>query len=206
MFLITCFASNLIAANDILFWNSNAFSKSIHSNYAVQIKIDQRFNHHLSTLYFHFYDFEITHDLNHNFRISAAYRQIYQKKNNFLVEHRPHLNFISKIEYQTFSFKNRIRYEFRNKNNTKTEYRIRDRLKIDKKFFLKKLPMRIYCCNEIFFETTHMKRNQNWFFIGLILPEGNQIYFEFMAGIQSKNDKNQWVNDKILGSNIHYKL
>ena len=152
------FSSNSFAVeNTAEIWNTNKVSAPLvekHLSFAAEQEIRVRDSY---GIYYSHSDFGVYNNSLENISFSLNFREVFETRDGWFAEHRPHLNVGYKDSFGSFVFSNRFRVELRTYEIYDTSLRYRDKLE----FGLKKQDLYFFINNEIFLTNSGIPRNRN---------------------------------------------
>jgi hypothetical protein len=128
-------------------WNTNKISvalKEKHLGFSVEEEIRIR---NTDGFYYSHADVGFSNNSLDLFGFSLNYRIVFENRDGWFIEHRPHLNVAFKHKHKKVSFSNRFRIELRLYEIKETQIRYRNKTKISVKIN----DFSIYISDEIFF-------------------------------------------------------
>jgi len=149
--------SALAVENTSEVWNTNKVSVSLHGkhlSFAAEQEIRVRGSY---GIYYSHSDFGVYNNSLDNISFSLNFREVFETRDGWFVEHRPHFNVGYKDSFGKFVLSNRFRAELRTYEIYDTSMRYRNKLefglKIKKSYF--------FVNDEIFFTYSGIPRNRN---------------------------------------------
>ena len=138
-------------------WNTNKVAASLHGkhlSFAAEQEIRLRDSY---GIYYSHSDFGIYNNSLDNISFSLNFREVFETRDGWFVEHRPHFNAGYKDTFGNLTISNRFRVELRTYEIYDTSMRYRNKLEFGlkvKKFFF-------FVNDEVFFTHDDVPRNRN---------------------------------------------
>ena len=138
-------------------WNTNKVSAPLfgeHLSFAAEQEIRVRDSY---GIYYSHSDFGIYNNSIKNLSLSLNFREVFETRDGWFAEHRPHFNIGYKHSSNNFTVANRFRFELRTYEIYDTSIRYRNKLE----FGLKTNKFFFFVNDEIFFTHSDIPRNRN---------------------------------------------
>tara|TARA_R100000951_G_C2610823_1_gene171178 strand:+ start:61 stop:678 length:618 start_codon:yes stop_codon:yes gene_type:complete len=149
--------SALAVENTAEVWSTNKVSAPLHGkhlSFAVEQEIRARNSY---GIYYSHSDFGIYNNSLDNISFSLNFREVFETRDGWFAEHRPHFNVGCKDSFGKFVLSNRFRVELRTYEIYDTSMRYRNKLE----FGLKVKKSYFFVNDEIFFTHSDVPRNRN---------------------------------------------
>ncbi len=149
--------SALAVENTSEVWNTNKVSVSLHGkhlSFAAEQEIRVRGSY---GIYYSHSDFGVYNNSLDNISFSLNFREVFETRDGWFVEHRPHFNVGYKDSFGKFVLSNRFRAELRTYEIYDTSMRYRNKLE----FGFKVENLYFFVNDEIFLTHSDIPRNRN---------------------------------------------
>ena len=149
--------SALAVENTAEVWNTNKVSAPLHGkhlSFAAEQEIRVRNSY---GIYYSHSDFGVYNNSLDNISFSLNFREVFETRDGWFAEHRPHFNVGYKDSFGKFALSNRFRVELRTYEIYDTSMRYRNKLE----FGLKVKKSYFFVNDEIFFTHSDIPRNRN---------------------------------------------
>lgn len=183
------------------YWNTTTTEVKLGNKTKFKFEEEFRFQEPDFKFYYHHSDLGLSYKFYEWLDLGLNYRQIYEKKNVWEEERRPHLNANLKWQLANFKFENRHRVEYRAKEQN-SSWRYRNRLAVKFPSLLYKVNS--YIADEIFygFDTNSLTRNR--LYLGSELKLGKNLGIDIFYLLQSNKSGSSWENSNIIGSKLKF--
>ncbi|MFC1594345.1 DUF2490 domain-containing protein [Candidatus Omnitrophota bacterium] len=194
-----CFAFD---DGDFQHWNTDSVSWKIDDDWKLTLEEEFRWGDNARNPYYQHSDLNAAFfGLAQWLDVSASYRQVYEEKGGgWKAENRPHMNATVKWKWSDFSFSNRGRFAYRNREDAENFWQFRNKFTIKLPFKLTELEIQPYIANEIFydFNVNAYKRNRlsGGFAFKLLEHLKAELYYLWQSS--EKND--DWNDTHVLGT------
>ncbi|MFC1704357.1 DUF2490 domain-containing protein [Candidatus Omnitrophota bacterium] len=201
VFIGKCFAFD---DGDFQHWNAESFSWKIDEEWKMKLEEEFRWGDDATNPYYQHSDLGVTFSgIAEWLDLGVNYRHIYEEKSGgWKVENRPHLNATIKWKVADFSFSNRGRFAYRNREDAENFWQYRNKVTVKFPFKLTKLKIQPYIADEIFydFDVDMLNRNRLYSGFSFILFEhvGAELYYLW----QTKESSDKWKDTYVLGTKI----
>jgi hypothetical protein len=185
-----CLASR---SGDLEYWQTTGFGFDINKDFTFTAAEEFRAGRHNGNPYLHNIDLGLVYKgLAGGPDIGLNFKKEYEKDSTgkFRQENRPHVNITFKGKAFDFDTSNRVRLEYRNRENKEDLFRLRNQATVKFPFSFTKLNLQPYIAEEVFINLGENNINQN----------------RLSAGFSSKLSKNVnvgvyylWKTSKITG-------
>lgn len=205
--LILSFSVSALAFEngDFQYWNSESLTWKVNKDWSASLEEEFRFGDNSGTLYYQHSDLGATYSgLAKWLDIGINYRQIFDiKKDNWDIEHRPHLNGTVKFDLYGFGLSNRSRFEYRIIEHKDDELRYRNKSTIKLQKFTQ-FEIQPYIADEIFidFDIGELNKNRTYFGFSFKVLKNLKAELFYLFQSDKKKDKDKWTSYNILGTKV----
>lgn len=188
---------------DFQYWNSESISVKINQDSAIKLEEEFRFGDDGGNFYYQHSDLGLTYSgLAEWLDISLNYKYIFEeKKSKWKEENRPHLNAALKWELFDFSFSNRGRFEYRNREDAENYWRYRNKFTIKLPFKLTKFEIQPYIADEIFMDFDKKDLNRNRVYLGFKMKFLKNLKGEIFY-LRQSTKSSKWKDYNVLGTSL----
>jgi len=138
--------------------------------------------------------------------VGVGFRKIFMKKSrhSWRQEDRPYVSFTLNGIYNRLDVSNRIRFEYRDKEDAKDVWRFRNRFQIEFPVRWTQLQLRPYMSDEIFvnFDEEHFNRNRVYAGVVYEFPEHTECKFYYL--FQSWKSGDKWRDMNAVGITLNF--
>jgi hypothetical protein len=192
---------------DWQFWNNESIEGNIAENWRVKLEEEFRFGDTMGEFYYHHTDGGLIYRLIDWFYIGLNYRQIYEKKKGeWKRGNRPHMSGIFKWKWQEFKLKNRSMLEYRIREEKKDIWRYRNKLTFAFPVRYTRLDIDPYLADEIFVDFDEGEIDRNSFYVGLKAKLIKYLKVDIFYLWQTSNKDNDWINYNVVGAKLKVKF
>jgi len=132
---------------------------------------------------------------------SLCIREVQEKKSgSWQEEVRPHANAEFIIRTRNAVARDRVRIEFRDREDAHDMWRARNRVRIELPPLVKRLSLRPYVCDEIYVDSYDREFNQNRVSVGLSSALGPRLKGELYVLRKSTRKDGDWTDVNVLGA------
>ena len=169
------------------------------TNWRFSIYGEQFYGEDTSKRWLQYTDYGVSRKLWKHHKLGIHYRkQLVRTKEDWKDEDRPHLDYTYSHPWASFKISNRMRMEFRKKNNQAMVYRFRNRATLSYPIALEEGKLSPYISEEIFMDDVEEKINQNRFFVGADYKKtGWSVGVYTMWRRYERAD--EWMSNYVLG-------
>lgn len=188
--------TNTTYADDNQAWTIVGVKGDLTENIDVGIQHEMHFVNDAKDFVYQHFDFGLETSLSDNWSISLNIREAYSKKGEtWSREDRPHFNLTYKNKLGNLKVKNRLRAEWRFKENKDEYWRFRDKIGVTFPFELVGITPSI--ANEFFIDTESKKYNQNRVFIGGFFGVTDNIKCQLDYIWITEDKDEEWINTNV---------
>jgi len=191
---------------DFQYWNNESVSKKINDNWKLSFNQEFRWGDNASNPYYRHSDLGITYSgLAKWLDLTLSYRHITEERSgSWKVENQPNLNADVKWKLWDVAFGNKLRLEYRNREDADNFWRYRNKLTIKAPFKLTKLEIQPYIADEIFYDFDVETLNKNRLFAGFSLKILKNLDGEIYHLWESSEKSDQWNDTHVLGTKLKF--
>jgi len=202
--VISIFNCHAFDDGDFQCWNNAVISWKANKDWRITLDEEFRFGDDGNSFYYRHSDLGLTYSgFAEWVDIGINYRHIFEKKSTgWKEENRPHLNATLKWKLCDFSFSNRARFEYRNREDAEEYWRYRNKFAIKLPFKLTKFEIQPYIADEIFYDFDQERLNRNRFYGGLNFKLAKNLKAEIYYLWQSSEKNDKWNDLYILGTKL----
>ena len=191
---------------DWQYWNTEDISVKLSDKWKANLEQEFRWGDDMSNPYYNHTDVGIVYSsLADWFDLGFNYRHINEEKSGgWKREHRPHLNGTIKWKWQDFSFSNRGRLEYRERQDSDEAWQYRNKLSIKPPIALTKYKISPYIADETFFDSDSQELNRNRLYAGLsfqifkhLKAEAYYLWQRFKSSSSGK-----WTDYNVIGTKL----
>ncbi|MFC1667685.1 DUF2490 domain-containing protein [Candidatus Omnitrophota bacterium] len=206
--LIAPFSRTCLAFDDEdwQYWATVKVSTKLSDEWKAGIEEEFRRGDDMSNPYYNHADVGFSYSgLADWFVFSLNYRHIKEEKSNdWKTEYRPHLNGTIKWEWQDFSFSNRSRFEFRERQDADEVWQYRNKISAKFPISFTKHKIQPYIADETFFDSDSKELNRNRLYSGLSFKifkslKGD-IFYLWQRSKSSSSGK--WTDYNVVGTKL----
>ncbi len=189
---------------DFQYWNTESVSWKINDDWKAQFEVEFRYGDNASSFYYQHSDLGLTYSgIAEWLDLGFNYRQIFEEKSSiWRYENVPHFNATIKWKLSDFSFSNRGRLEYKNREKSDNYWRYRNKFTIKAPIKLTKLEIQPYLADEIFYDFDEEALNRNRFYGGCNLKLFKHIKVDIFYLLQSSEKNNNWSDTHVLGTKL----
>lgn len=204
LLLVSMFSINKSARaeNDWEYWSHYEVASSINDNLGFKVKAEPRYKDHFSNHYRTHFEVDLDWKIKDWFILSPSYRHLNEKKGDWKVEYRPQLNATLKWKLLGLGFSNRIRLEYRIKEDKKF-FRYRNKLTIKLPKFTQ-LKIQPYIAEEPFYDFDANELNKNRVYAGVDFKVVKNLKASINYIFESRKKIGDWTNVNVLGTALKY--
>ena len=209
VFIIMIFSSGTCFAfddEDWQYWNTENVSYKISDEWKAGLEQEFRWGDDMSNPYYNHTDVGITYSgLTDWFDLGFNYRYINEEKSNeWKREHRPHINGTIKWKLKDFSFSNRGRLEYREREDSDEAWQCRNKLSIKPPILLTKYKISPYIADETFFDSDSQELNRNRLYTGLSFQIFKSLKAEtyYLWQRSKSSSSGKWTDYNIAGTKL----
>ncbi|MBU4343120.1 MAG: DUF2490 domain-containing protein [Candidatus Omnitrophica bacterium] len=127
-----------------------------------------------------------------------------EKSNEWKKEHRPHINGTIKWKLKDFSFSNRGRLEYRERQDSDEAWQYRNKLSIKPPIALTKYKIQPYIADETFFDSDSQELNRNRLYAGLSFQIFKSLKAEtcYLWQRSKSSSSGKWTDYNIAGTKL----
>lgn len=190
------------ANGDTQFWQTTIASFDLNPGWSIAIEEHLKIAHDAGDLYYHHTDLGFVYkSLAKWMDLSFNYKQVFKKDDDrhWEWENRPHLNVMLREQLGTFDIFNRLRLEYRDRENSRDIWRYTHLLKVTLPFELTKYKLRPYVADQIFVNLEGKAFDKNRIYSGLSCDLFKKVKVQFCYIYQSSKPDGQWEDLNALG-------
>ena len=203
LFTNPCFAFD---DEDWQYWYTESASIKLSDEWKAELEQEFRWGDDMTNPYYNHTDIGFTYSgLADWFDFGINYRHINEEKSNeWKREHRPHINGTVKWKLQDFSFSNRGRLEFREREDADEAWQYRNKLSAKPPISLSKYKIQPYVADETFFDSDSKELNRNRLYSGISFnifkALKGEIYYLWQRSKSSSSGK--WTDYNVAGTKL----
>lgn len=189
---------------DFQYWNTEAISWKISDDWKLSLEEEFRYANAAKDVYYQHSDLGFTYSgLAKWLDLGANYRQVYEEnKNRWLAENRPHLNATLKWKIDEWSFSNRSRFEYRNREDREDFWRYRNKFTLKTPFKVTGFSIQPYIADEVFYDFDVETVNKNRLFGGFELSLTKNLKADIYYFWESSEKNDDWNDTNTLGTKL----
>ncbi len=203
-------------ADKFQFWPSAGVAWEVNKDWTLDYTEEFRLNDNGGTLYYGHSDIGVIYkSLAEWLDIGFNYREVYGagKNSSDTDEHRTSLSAIMRGKILDRDFSDRIKIDYRDRDEKKDIWRFRNKFTLDRQFeFLDPRGTRIiskgiakpYVSDEIFVNLDGSGFSENRINIGAVIRLTENTSIDFYYSLQTIKDNDKWGNNNILGLDFTY--
>lgn len=198
-----CFAFD---DGDFQYWNTESVTWKIDDDWKMGLEEELRFGDDASNLYYHRTDLSVTYSgITDWLDAGVSYRHVFEEKSSdWKQENRPHLNAAVKWKISDIDFSNRVRFEYRNREDAENYWRYRNKFSIKFPFKLTKLNIQPYVADEIFYDFNEETLNKNRVYAGFGFTIFKNLKAEIYYLLESSKTGKDWKDTNVLGTKLKF--
>jgi len=191
---------------DWQYWGTLNASTKLSDEWKLGVEEEARWGDDATNPYYNHTDVGVTYSgLADWFDLGINYRHINEEKSNeWKTEYRPHVNGIVKWKLKDFSFSNRSRFEFREREDSDETWQYRNKLLVNPPISLTKYEMKPYIADETFFDSDSKELNRNRFYSGfsfkIFKNLKGDVYYLWQRSKSSSSGK--WTDVNAVGTKL----
>ncbi|NQT75571.1 MAG: DUF2490 domain-containing protein [Candidatus Omnitrophica bacterium] len=206
--IIAFFCSDALAFDDEdwQYWGTVNASCKISEGWKLDLEEEARWGDDMHNPYYNHTDAGFAYSgLADWFDLSLNYRHIKEEKSNdWKTEYRPHVNGTIKWKLWDFSFSDRSRFEFRERQDSDEVWQYRNKLSLKPPLSLTKYKIQPYIADETFFDSDSKELNRNRLYSGISFNIFKQlkgdIYYLWQRSKSSSSGK--WTDINAVGTKL----
>ncbi|MGD9014740.1 MAG: DUF2490 domain-containing protein [Candidatus Omnitrophota bacterium] len=206
MILVIFCCSQVFATDDgeFQYWNTESVSTKLNDDWKVKLEEEFRLGDDGGNLYYQHSDLGFTYSgLTDWLDLGFNYRQIFEKKSGeWKEEERPHLNATVNWKWLDYSFSNRVRFEYREREDSQDYWRYRNKFTIKLPLKITKFEIQPYIADEIFCDFNHDELNKNRLYSGFALKLLDNLKSDIFFLWQSSESNDEWSDIYTLGTKL----
>ena len=189
---------------DFQYWNSESLSVEINKDWKINLEEEWRFGDNAGNFYYQHSDLGLTYSgFAKWFDLGMNYRHIFEEESSkWRLENRPHLNVTFKWDLFDFSFNNRGRFEYRNREDAEDYWRYRNKFTIKLPFKLTTFEIQPYIADEIYYDFDQDSFNRNRLYGGFNFKLFKYLKADIFYLWQSSEENDKWRDLNILGTKL----
>jgi len=189
---------------DFQYWNTESASWKLDKDLTIALEEEFRFGDDASNLYYQHSDIGATYSgLADWLSIGINYRHIFEEKSSkWKQENRPHLNATLKWKAADISLSNRLRLEYRNREDAEEFWRYRNKFSIKMPIKLSKFEIQPYVEEEIFYDFDEETLNRNRLYSGFNLKLLKNLNAQAYYLWESTEKSDKWNDIHVLGTKL----
>lgn len=191
---------------DWQYWNTESASVKLADEWKASVEQEFRWGDDMHNPYYNHTDVGIAYSgLADWFDLSVNYRHINEEKSGgWKTEYQPNINGTIKWKFQDFSFSNKSRFEFREREDADEVWQYRNKLSITPPIILTEYKIQPYVADETFFDSDSQELNRNRFFSGLTFnitkTLKGELYYLWQRSKSSSSGK--WTDYNAVGTKL----
>lgn len=207
LILITIFSAKSCFATDdgdFQYWNTESISTKLNDSWAVKLEEEFRLGDDGGNVYYQHSDLGFTYSgLEDWLSVGFNYRQVFEKKSGeWKQEERPYLNTTVKWRWFDYSLSNRVRFEYREIEDSEDYWRYRNKFAIKLPLKLTKLEIQPYIADETFYDFNRDELNRNRLYLGCNLKLLDGLKGEIFYLWQTSESNDEWADIYALGTKL----
>lgn len=197
-----CFAFD---DGDFQYWNTESISWKVNENWKAQFEAEFRYGDDASNFYYQHSDLGFIYSgLAEWIDLGFNYRQIFEEKSSiWRYENVPHLNATVKWKLFDFSFSNRGRFEYKNREEADNYWRYRNKFTVKLPMKLTQLEIQPYIADEIFCDFDKETLNRNRLYSGFSFKLFKSLKADIFYLWQSSEKNDKWNDTHVLGTKLN---
>ena len=191
---------------DLQYWTTGVISLDLTDDWKIAFEEELRFERD-ATLSYHHSDIGITYTgLAEWIDVGLNYRQVFDKNANghWPSENRPHFNITLKTKVRDFALSNRLRFEYRERNNAQDQWRFRNKLTLKLPLKFTDFEIQPYLADEIFVDFYGNGLNRNRIYAGLSCKFSDNLKGNLYYLLQSGKSGGHWDNINAIGFQLKF--
>ncbi len=207
------FSTNGFASSgegDWMFWNTDSIQGKFDCGLKVKFTQELRFGNDMTDFYYKHSEFEIGGDISSWFAWGLDYRLIHSRKiytaqiGEWEAEHRPHINGTFKWKIFNIAFTDRNRFSFRMRKQKDDIWQYRNKLTANYQLKLKKMSLKPFIADEIFYDLDQNDYTRNRIYAGLGAGITKNTGLELFYVRQFDDSDEGWLESNVLGFNVKF--
>ncbi|MFC1658568.1 DUF2490 domain-containing protein [Candidatus Omnitrophota bacterium] len=188
--------------SDFQYWNTANVSWKLDEDWKMGFEEELRFVDNGGNLSYTHSDLGLTYSgLAEWLDLGLNYRQIFEKKSGeWKEENQPHINATLKWKFADFSFSNRTRFAYRNKEDADNFWVYRNKFTIKSPWKLTKFAIQPFIADEVFYDFDAKTLNRNRLYAGFSLKLLDNLKGELFYLWQSSEASHKWSDTNVLGT------
>jgi hypothetical protein len=191
---------------DWQYWNTESISYKISDDWNIGLEEEFRYGDDMSNFYYNHTDIgAIYSGMARWFDLGFNYRHIYEEESSdWKKEHRPHVNGTIKYRLKNFSFSNRGRFEFREREDADEAWQYRNKISVKTPTGFTRYKIKPYLADELFFDSDSKELNRNRFYSGFSFQIFNNLRPEIYCLLQRSkaSSTGKWSDYNIVGTKL----
>ncbi|MBU3911050.1 MAG: DUF2490 domain-containing protein [Candidatus Omnitrophica bacterium] len=191
---------------DWQYWNTESASVKLVDEWKASIEQEFRWGNDMHNPYYNHTDVGIAYSgLADWFDLSLNYRHIKEEKSNdWKTEYRPYVSGTIKWKIYDFSFSDRSRFEFRERQDADEAWQYRNKLSLKPPISLTKFKIQPYVEDETFFDSDSQELNRNRLYSGasfnIFKDLKGDIFYLWQRSKSSSSGK--WTDVNAVGTKL----
>lgn len=204
--IFTCSSVFAFDDEDWQYWSTLNISTKLSDEWNLAAEEEVRWGDDMHNPYYNHADLGLAYSgLADWFIFSINYRYIKEEKSNdWKTEYRPHINGTVKWKLKDFSFSNRGRLEFREREDSDEAWQYRNKVSVKSPLSLTKYKIQPYIADEVFFDSDSKELNRNRLYSGfsfqIFKDLKAELYYLWQRSKSSSSGK--WTDYNILGTKL----
>ena len=188
---------------DLQYWPRISIQGRLNNRFTIGMENEIRIGAQITDLYFHHTDFGLQVRLASWMNCSVNYRSVFSENGKiWIMEKRPHFNFIVKWKAARVNWSHRSRFECRMISDQKPIWRYRDQMSLSVPTKIHKIKAEPYVSDEINIDDKSRELNRNRLYLGVKIKNQNKVIYDFYY-LQEKNKKDdKWTGIHVIGSKL----
>ena len=191
---------------DLQYWTAGGISLDLADYWKLAFEEEFRFERD-ATLFYHYSDVGITYTgLADWLDLGLNYRQVFEKDANseWPSENRPHFNITLKTKVCDIALSNRLRFEYRDRDNKQDRWRVRNKLTMKFPFKFTRFEIQPYLADEIFVDFYGDGLNRNRLYAGLSCKFSENLKGGLYYLLQSSKSSGHWDEINAIGIQLKF--
>jgi len=204
--LILLMSSSAFAFDDgdFQYWNTESLSWKINDKWKASLTEELRLGDDGGNLYWHHTDIGFSYSgVADWLDLAIHYLHAFEDKNSkWKRESRPHVNATVKWKWLDANFSNRLRFEYRDREDADDFWRLRNNIGFKWPSTFTKLEIRPYVNNDIFYDFDAEKLNQNRLYSGFNMKLIKDLTLDIYYLWKKSKSGDKWIDSHVLGSKL----
>jgi len=189
---------------DFQAWHTANITWKIGDDWKLAIEREMRFGDSADDFSYHHTDIGTSYSgFADWFVLGLNFRNVNEDNGEeWLMTHQPHLNATFKAVIKDFKLSNRIRMEYRDRQDASDGFRMRNKITLKFPIKFTKKNIQPYLADEIFVDFDQGGMNRNRLYAGFVFDIVDNLKGELFYLLQSSESNNKWNDYNVLGTKL----